>query len=108
MEEIIKELLDWGIIISGVSLAEDNSLAYCIKDFYESDNVILYQVNGIFYVKSKYEEITNLGDKASDVLYQLTLLNYEWWIKSKDLFKVWIKPDVRWAYLYDEFKLQYK
>lgn len=99
MEQLIKELLNKGIPISGVSLIDDE-LAYEIPGFYKSGTITLFTKDDKIFAKARYNELTEIHGFEN-----LVRLNYEWWDYSKDRFEGWKTPDGNWLPYLIEFNL---
>lgn len=90
MEQLIKELLSKGILISGVSLINDE-LAYEIPGFYKSGTITLFTKDNKIFAEARYNEVTEIH-----CFENLVRLNHSWWDYSKDRFEGWRTPDSNW------------
>lgn len=93
-ERLIRELLEKGFIINGLSLLKSGEIAYEMDGFYKSSGIKLYHDSNYIYALARYGEISELDE--SDPFDSLVYLNYEWWQKSKDRYEGWNSPDVDW------------
>lgn len=88
------------LVKNGISVElrynEEHSFFYYIEGFYKSGciNIILNGQTGHFEAHARYNETTEI-DNISD----LVLLNYDWWLRSRDRFDGWAQPDDKWKNL---------
>jgi hypothetical protein len=93
INNLIKELLNKGFIISGVSL-NDNELSFRLDGFYKSGDILLYEKDNHLFALARYDEITELDDE--NPFNSLVWLNFDWWDKSKDRYEGWNNPNSKW------------
>lgn len=94
LEKLIRELLEKGFTISGVSLSEHGDLEFELQGFYKSGSIKLYNNSNYIYALARYNEHTELS--ITNPFDSLVNLNYEWWEKSKSRYEGWSQPDSKW------------
>ena len=78
LEKLVRELLEKGFLIDGVSILETGELAYHLNGFYKSSGIRLYEDSNYIYALARYGQITVLNDDGDDPFDSLVNLNFEW------------------------------
>lgn len=94
LEKLIRDLLEKGFTISGVTLSENGDLQFELQGFYKSGSVKIYADSNYIYALARYNEITELN--YTNPFDSLVNLNYEWWQKSKSRYEGWSQPNSDW------------
>lgn len=98
VDNLLMDLLRNKIPIT-LRLDEDNTIVYSVPGFYKSGAVELKHKEGnTWFVHQRYNEVDEV-----ECLYDLALVNFRWWSRSKDRSAGWKDPDPYWLDILIQF-----
>ena len=100
MNKIIEETLENDIPVTTTINPQTKKKEYMLEGFYKSGIVKLIEEDDKLIAISRYNERTNV-----ESLFDIVLLNYEWWVSSKERYEGWENPDNMWIPLLLKFNL---
>jgi hypothetical protein len=100
MANLVMELIKSGVRVFSEHSIQTGKPEFVVEGFYKSGTAVLIEVDGKIIAHSRYDKKTEINS-----LYDLAVLNYDWWKSSKDRFEGWANPDTMWIPILEKFNL---